>query len=134
LGVAANVRFLGEREDAPDIFAAYGVAMHLADFDYLPFGILECMALGKACLCTDVGGIPEIIKHEETGLLVPPGDPEAAAQALIRLLDDGDLRNRLGVSARGLVLRRYDLGRLVERVKRVYADALEGNLKDEYGE
>ncbi len=132
LGVSGNVRFLGERTDAQDIFAAYDVAVHLADFDYLPFGVLECMALGKACLCTDVGGIPEIVRDGETGLLVGPGDSRAASEALMRLLADRDLRLRLGKNAQRFVLERYDLDRLVETVKGMYADALAGILKPEY--
>jgi glycosyltransferase involved in cell wall biosynthesis len=132
LGVSGNIRFIGEREDAPDIFAAYDVAVHLADFDYLPFGVIECMALGKACLCTMVGGIPDLITDKVTGILVPPGDYLKASQALIRLLDDPELRKKLGQSARKLVLERYNLDRLVERVKHMYSDALKGELRPEY--
>jgi len=132
LGVEKNVRFLGERDDSGDIFAAYDVAVHLPGHDYLPFGILECMALGKACLCTDVGGIPDIIENDETGLLIGRGDIGAASVGLIRLLSDPELRARLGSRAREMVLKRYDLDLLVERVKRMYVDSLEGKLKDEY--
>jgi glycosyltransferase involved in cell wall biosynthesis len=132
VGVAEKVIFLGERDDAADIFAAYDVAVHLPDHDYLPFGILECMALGKACLCTNVGGIPELIKDGETGLLVPAGNREAASDALIHLLSDADLREKLGKAAQKLVLERYDLDCLVERVKRMYADAIAGRLEPVY--
>ncbi len=134
VGVSENVRFLGEREDTPDIFAAYDVAIHLADFDYLPFGVLECMALGKPCLCTDVGGIPGLIANGENGILVPAGDAERASAELLSLLGDSELRKRLGSAAQGLVFKRYDLDQLVERVKRMYGDALAGNLKPEYRE
>jgi glycosyltransferase involved in cell wall biosynthesis len=133
LGVAKNVRFLGERDDAPDIFAAYDVAVHLADFDYLPFGVLECMALGKPCLCTDVGGIPDVIKHGQTGLLIKPGDTESASEILINLLTNPSERQRLGDSARELVLNRYNLDHAVESLKEMYSDTLEGRLKGEYG-
>jgi len=132
LGISGNVIFAGEREDTADIFAAYDIAVHLADFDYLPFGVIECMALGKVCLCTDVGGIPDLISDGETGILVPPGDPAKASSALIGLLDDPELRKKIGRSAQRLVLERYDLDRLVERVKRMYADALSDELKEEY--
>jgi len=133
LGIWERVKFLGERQDTPDIFAAYDVAVHLADYDYLPFGILECMALGKPCLCTDVGGIPEIIREDETGMLVKPGDVDAASNALVTLFEDVWLRKRLGASARKLVFERFDLGRLVERVREMYVDSIDGKLKDEYG-
>ncbi len=132
LGVSKNVRFLGERDDSHDIFAAYDVCVHLADFDYLPFGVLECMALGKPCLCTDVGGIPDIITNNETGIMVKPGDPEAASGNLIKLLTDPDLRVRLGLAAQKMVLERYNFPGLVERVKKMYADSLAGQLKSVY--
>ncbi len=134
LGVSDNVRFLGEREDSADIFAAYDVAVHLADFDYLPFGVLECMALGKACLCTDVGGIPEIVKDGETGVLIGTGDVDRAGKELLLLLGDRNLRDRLGRNAQEFVLRRYNLQHLVERVKGMYSDALKNKLQEVYGE
>ncbi|MFH1676570.1 MAG: glycosyltransferase family 4 protein [bacterium] len=132
LGVSENVRFLGERTDTPDIFAAYDVGVHLADFDYLPFGVLECMALGKPCLCTNVGGIPEIIIDGKTGILVQPGDTESASKAIIELLGNPDLRQNLGANARELVLKMFDLNRLAERVYKMYSDAISGNLSELY--
>jgi len=132
LGISDNMKFIGEREDTADIFAAYDIAVHLADFDYLPFGVIECMALGKACLCTTVGGIPDLITNGETGILVPPGQPDKASQELIRLLEDPELRKGLGRSAQKLVLVRYNLDRLVERVKQMYSDALLNRLHSEY--
>jgi glycosyltransferase involved in cell wall biosynthesis len=91
------------------------------------------MALGKPCVCTDVGGIPDIIANNETGILIKSGDPNSAADSLIQLFQDPVLRNRLGTAAQKLVLSRYNLDCLVDRVKMMYADSLIGNLKDEYG-
>jgi len=134
LGIADKVKFLGERDDSADIFAAYDVAVHLPDHDYLPFGVLECMALGKPCLCTRVGGIPDVITDSETGILIEKCDSEAASAKLIQLLGDPDLRSILGTSASRFVMRRYNLDLLVERVKRVYGDSLAGKLTQEYSD
>ncbi|MBK8024735.1 MAG: glycosyltransferase family 4 protein [Chloroflexi bacterium] len=60
--------------------------------DGLPTVLLEAMALGTPCVSTDVTGIPEILIDEQTGLLVEQRDPQALATAMLRLLDDGDLR------------------------------------------
>ena len=60
----------------------------------------EAMALGTPCVSTDVTGIPEILKHEQTGLMVPQRDPDALADALQRLLADPELRVRLAAGAR----------------------------------
>ncbi len=133
LGISDNVKFLGERDDTPDIFAAFDIAVHLADFDYLPFGILECMALGIPCLCTGVGGIPDVITHGQTGFLVKPGDIDSASMHLLELLDDRILRDRIGNAGRNLILKRYNLDRAVESLKEMYTDTLSGRLKPEYG-
>ena len=58
------------------------------------------MAAGKAIVATEVGGTPELVRHEENGLLVPPRQPECLADAILRLLDDSALRERMGHAGR----------------------------------
>jgi len=91
-----------------DIFA-------LASFaEGIPVVLMEAMAMEIACVATWITGIPELLRHEIDGLLVPPGDEEALATAIARLIDDSDLRLRLGKSARQRVLEHYDLKRNTE--------------------
>jgi glycosyltransferase involved in cell wall biosynthesis len=66
----------------------------------LPLSVIEGMAHGLAVVTTPVGAVPDIVAHGETGLLCPPGDPDALAQALALLVDDAELRSRLGRAAR----------------------------------
>jgi glycosyltransferase involved in cell wall biosynthesis len=68
--------------------------------DPSPGVIREAMSQGKAVISTRIGGVPEMLRHGETGLLVPPGDAQALAEAMQRLIADGDLRNHLGQAAR----------------------------------
>ena len=79
--------------------------------DGLPTVLLEAMALGTPCVSTDVTGIPELVRHEETGLLVSQGDPGTLAAALCRLLDESALRVRLAAAARALVEQEFDIRR-----------------------
>jgi colanic acid/amylovoran biosynthesis glycosyltransferase len=79
--------------------------------DGLPTVLLEAMALGTPCVATPVTGIPEVIEHEVTGLLVPERDPRALAAALARVLDDPDLRLGLAKAARDLVVTEFDARR-----------------------
>lgn len=79
--------------------------------DGLPTVLLEAMALGTPCVSTDVSGIGEVVRDDETGLLVPQRDPEALAAAMARLLDDGALRARLAAAARDLVEKEFDVVR-----------------------
>jgi colanic acid/amylovoran biosynthesis glycosyltransferase len=86
--------------------------------DGLPTVLLEAMALGTPCVSTPVTGIPEVVRHDRTGLLVPEHDAEALADALERLLDDGILRERLALAARALVEEDFDVHRQAARLRR----------------
>lgn len=95
------------------------------DRDGLPTVLLEAMALGTPCVSTDVAGIPEVVHHGETGLMVPQRDPAALADALERLLDDAALRVRLAEAARRLVERDFDAHRNAARLREVFLRACE---------
>jgi colanic acid/amylovoran biosynthesis glycosyltransferase len=69
---------------------------------------MEAMALGMATIGTQVGGVSEVITHDHDGLLVPPEDDESLAEAIGRLIDDPELRQRLGKNARLTILERFD--------------------------
>ena len=84
----------------------------------LPVVLMEAMAI--PCIATWITGVPEIIHHEVDGLLVPPGDAEALAQAIARLMDDAELRRNLGQQARLAILKKFDLHRNTEH----FADIL----------
>jgi len=75
----------------------------------LPVVLMEAMAMEIPCVATWIAGVPEIIAHETDGLLVPPGDAEALAKALARLMDDLELRRALATNARLKILRKFDL-------------------------
>lgn len=93
------------------VFAAPCVVGADGNRDGLPTVLLEAMALGTPCVATPVTGIPEVIEHEVTGLLVPERDPQALAAALARVLDDPDLRVSLAKAARDLVETEFDTRR-----------------------
>jgi glycosyltransferase involved in cell wall biosynthesis len=100
LGIGDRVQLLGQRSDVPDLQAAADVHMMPSYSEGMPLAVLEAMLAGKPILATRVGGIPEALCDGESGLLVPPGDSGAIAQALRRLLEDPALRARLGAAAR----------------------------------
>lgn len=94
--LARHFIFTDFREDVQRLTAAMDVFVLSTHMEGLPLVILEAMAQGRAVVATDVGGIPEIIKHGETGLLSPHGDDETLAAQLISLLDDEAERERIG--------------------------------------
>jgi glycosyltransferase involved in cell wall biosynthesis len=86
----------------------------------LPMAILEAMASGTAVLATPVGAIPDAIVDGETGLLVQPGDVAGLTRALVRLLDDPELRERLAVGGRRRFEQSFTIDRTVDAVARLY--------------
>lgn len=91
--------------------------------DGLPTVLLEAMALGTPVISTDVTGIPEIVEHEKTGLMVGQHDAEALAQAMLRLVDDAALREQLAVAARGRIEADFDIHRNSGLIRTLYAFA-----------
>jgi glycosyltransferase involved in cell wall biosynthesis len=87
----------------------------------LPMSLLEAMAAGCPVVATAVGGIPDLVTDGVDGLLVPPGDPEALADALQQLLQDRAFAARLGNAARETVANRYAAERSLERLEQVYS-------------
>jgi glycosyltransferase involved in cell wall biosynthesis len=124
-GVSDHVRLLGYVDDVPRLLERAAVFV-LPSKRPEPFGLalVEAMAAGVACVATDAGGPREIVRHGETGLLVPPGDPVALADALERLLREPELRRRLGSAAADDVRRRFAADRMVDEIEAVYRDVL----------
>ena len=89
--------------------------------DGLPTVLLEAMALGTPCVATPVTGIPEVVHHEDTGLLVDEARPDQLGAALGRLLDDGALRTRLAAQARTLVESEFDVHVQVRTLQQLFA-------------
>ena len=94
------------------------------DRDGIPNVLVEAMACGLPVVTTPVSGIPELVRAEDNGLLVPPDDPEAVAEALLRLRTDPDLAARLGRAGRESVLRRFDGDHLARRLASLFEEAI----------
>ena len=104
--------FLGRREDVPALLASAAVAVVPSVWaEAFGLTVVEAMAAGTPLVASAIGGIPELIRPEETGLLVPPGDPAELAEAIRRLLDDSALRARLAAQGREDALARFSLER-----------------------
>jgi len=125
-GLANRLRFLGRREDALSFVAAADVYVNPADVEGLPVSILEAMALGIPVVATSVGGVPTVILHDETGLLVEARQPAALATAILGLLDNPSHARQLGAAGRNLVERDYGLETMVRSVEAKYKRVLIG--------
>lgn len=90
----------------------------------LPIVVLEAMAHGRAVVATPVGGIPSVVEDGVTGLLVPPGDPDALRTAIVRLLDDAELCRRMGDAGRQRIRALCSWERVTQATLAAYEDAL----------
>jgi glycosyltransferase involved in cell wall biosynthesis len=104
-----RARLLGERDDVPELLSGADVFVLASRSEGLPLSVIEAMAAGLPVVASDVGGLRELVRDGETGVLVPPGDPAALADALRPLLIDHELRRRLGRAGRERAKALFDL-------------------------
>ena len=90
------------------------------DRDGIPNVIAESMAMGLPVVATHISGIPELVENERTGLLVPPGQPQKLAEAMLRMLNNGELRNRVIAAGKQRVVREFDNRQLIRELVEVY--------------
>lgn len=99
MGLDGTVIFTGFRDDATRLAKAFDVFALPSVHEGLSIALIEAMATGRACVCTDVGGIPEVVEDGKHAILVPARDPGRMAEAIVAVLEDGALRERLSTAA-----------------------------------
>jgi glycosyltransferase involved in cell wall biosynthesis len=114
-----HVVMLGNRSDVPDLLASFDVFAYPSRFEGLCLAVIEAQAAGVPVVATPVGGIRETVRDGETGLLVPPDDPGALADAIVRLLENREEAARLAERARAEA-RQFTEARMVERTLALY--------------
>ncbi len=124
-GLEDRVVFAGVRRDVPALLALADVVVH-SSTTAEPFGrvVVEAMASGRPIVAADEGGVPEIVEHGRTGLLIPPRDSHALAAALISLLADPASAAAIGRRAQAEVRRRFSLERHGDALARIYGEVL----------
>jgi glycosyltransferase involved in cell wall biosynthesis len=123
-GVMHAFTILGSRDDVPARLAAADIFVLPSRTESMPNSVLEAMAAGLPVVASAVGGVPEIIRDEHTGLLCVPGDAPALAERLCRLMADPDLANRLGDAARRETHACYSFDRMVDAFDSLYVREL----------
>lgn len=124
LGLCKNILFLGARSDIAEI-------LNCIDIFLLPslnegFGIVlvEAMAMKKPVIATNVGGVPEIVVNETTGILLSPKDPEAFSSAIIRLYDTPEISMKMGLAGYNRARRLFDITTTVTEFESLYCDLI----------
>ncbi|MEJ5330450.1 MAG: glycosyltransferase family 4 protein [Desulfobaccales bacterium] len=127
LGLSAWVRLLGHQEDVPAWLALMD-AFVLASYAHegVPQALLQALAMARPVVATRIGGIPEVIREGETGLLVPPKESQALAQALARVMEGRQEAQVWGQRGRELVAARHSLEHMADCLEEIYRELLEG--------
>ncbi|HZG70794.1 MAG TPA: glycosyltransferase family 4 protein [Chondromyces sp.] len=116
----SNVKFFGKRNDIPEILERTDIFVLPTMNDSLPVAIIEAMHSKTAIITTNCGGIPEIIQHGKTGLIVEPGNIDELAKALRQLINNGILRNRLAKKAYDFAEKHLTSKAMVSKIEALY--------------
>jgi glycosyltransferase involved in cell wall biosynthesis len=119
-----RVHFLGRREDVPAVLAASDIVVLVSKHEGLPRALLEGMAAGKPLVATDVRGNRDLVEDGMNGFLVPLGDVAALSEALGRLIESRELREKMGEESRKKA-EAYSLERVLQEMERIYRRFLE---------
>ena len=120
----SRVRFLGARDDVPELLASLAVFAFPSLFEGLCLAVIEAQAAGVPVVATPVGGIRETVVDGETGLLVPTGNPGGLAAAIRRLLEDRPAAEAMAAEAKRRVRERFSIERMLDETLRLYATPL----------
>ena len=123
-GIQDRVHLLGRQPDMPGFYATTDILVSSSRQEGLPVALLEGMASALPVVATRVGAVPEVIVDGESGLLVPPDQPEALASAILRLLNDPDLRLQFAAAAQNRIAREFSSARMAADYLDCYRAAL----------
>jgi len=129
LGLAERVRLLGYVESVRDLIWALDLLVVSSLSEGSSVSAMEAMALGKPVVGTEVGGVPEVVLDGDTGVLVPPGNPGAMAEAVCALLADPERAQAMGDRGRQRAAAHFEVEMMLARVKEVYADVMRETME-----
>ena len=123
-GLKDRFTLVEAREDGPELLPVLDVAALPSLWEGLPYVLLDAMAAERAVVASRVGGMSDVIEDGVDGLLVPPKDPAALAEAMMKLVDNEELRSKMGKHARETVMSRYGIDKMIGRLAALYEGAL----------
>ncbi len=124
LGIEHKVRILNHRQDAINLLKSCDVFVLPSLSEARPRSIIEAMLIGKCVVATNVGGIPTLIQDGVTGQLVPPGNPQKLADALEKVCNSDEMRNRFGSAAKEFALHMFNINLTVNNYLQVYQEII----------
>jgi glycosyltransferase involved in cell wall biosynthesis len=123
-GIEEDVVFLKNREDVPNLLVHSDIFVQPSLLENQPLSVIEAQLLGLPVVVSNAGGLPEMVNHEETGLVFPTGNTEELCRMLNSLLENDDYRKTLGVNAQRFASSHWDMDLAVSRIVEVYTQAV----------
>ena len=127
VGVRKNIIFTGWRKDAVEILDLFDILVLPSLNEGMGKVLVEGMALGKPIIASNVGGIIDLVRNGENGILVPPGDSDALGEAILQLLKDKNLSEKLGKNGKAMVYPEFDASVMVKQIDDLYESLLINN-------
>lgn len=121
-GLSDKIRLVSYPGPIGDVWSVIDIQVHASTYDSLPNALIEGMSLARPIVATTVGGVPDMLRHLESALLVPPRDPPALAHALLTLLKNPALAERLGAAARERYRAGYQPASMTRALERCFAE------------
>ena len=125
-GLESNILFAGFRRDIPECIAACDISVLPSLREGFPLVLLESLAMGKAVIATDVGGVSELVRNGETGWLIPPNNLDALICAIEEALDKPQLAHKLALAGQRFVREKFDFRNNVRAHEKLYVQAVQG--------
>jgi glycosyltransferase involved in cell wall biosynthesis len=120
LQISDRVHFLGLRDDIAKLLGASDVFVLASEYEGNPLAVMEAMACGIPVVSTGVGGVPELVRNGREGIIVPPGDRDALANALIFMIDHENERRAMGAKALERATKQFDVSIMVRAYENLY--------------
>jgi len=130
LGLGERIKFVGFREDVADYLNILDIFVLSSTTEGFSIATVEAMSLAKPVVVTDCGGPAEIVINNQTGFLVPPGDPESLAKKIILLLENKKLREEMGKRAQIGVRRRFSIEKNIKNHELLYINCMKRHLRN----
>ena len=124
LGVEDHVTFAGQRNDIPDVLQAGDIFVLPTLIDALPTVLIEAMAVRKAIVASNVGGVPEIVEHGKNGLLVEPAKPQQLVESCLRLIKHGEIREAMAESGFQIAHSKFNIENQVNTISDTYEELI----------
>jgi glycosyltransferase involved in cell wall biosynthesis len=129
LGIEEVVKFLGTRRDLSLLFRAMDVFVQPSLWEGLPLALLKAMGAGLPAVATQVSGVEGVIQDGFNGRLVPPGDSQALAAAIMELARQPELRDQMGEAARDTIMAHYSQEIMLNKLEALYLELMKGKRR-----